>query len=185
MVKLSEKMKILKYHLVKLSTGVFKVRPDKKSPPETVTARNVGMIAGGTGITPMLQLVREVLKDPEDKTNLFLLFANQVGKSTKPRGRGNIKKYQLDTRLYSTTKTGPLKWCIYHANTVVFNFFQFLFKKKNKYNPYTFTLISHARVICSCWSKCSVKSHFSTLIFHCLPFNDVYCFLNLHTNLLT
>lgn len=61
-----------------LSTGVFKVRPDKKSPPETVTARNVGMIAGGTGITPMLQLVREVFKDPEDKTQLHLLFANQV-----------------------------------------------------------------------------------------------------------
>jgi hypothetical protein len=60
------------------SLGVFKVRPDKKSPPETVTARNVGMIAGGTGITPMLQLVREVFKDPEDKTQLQLLFANQV-----------------------------------------------------------------------------------------------------------
>lgn len=94
-VKLSEKMKILKYHLVKSSTGVFKVRPDKKSPPETVTARNVGMIAGGTGITPMLQLVREVLKDPEDKTNLFLLFANQVGKSTKARGRGNIREISI------------------------------------------------------------------------------------------
>ncbi|XP_011420571.1 NADH-cytochrome b5 reductase 3-like isoform X2 [Crassostrea angulata] len=64
--------------LVYEGKGVFKVRPDKKSPPETVTARNVGMIAGGTGITPMLQLVREVLKDPEDKTNLFLLFANQT-----------------------------------------------------------------------------------------------------------
>lgn len=95
MVKLSEKMKILKYHLVKSSTGVFKVRPDKKSPPETVTARNVGMIAGGTGITPMLQLVREVLKDPEDKTNLFLLFANQVGKSNKARGRGNIREISI------------------------------------------------------------------------------------------
>lgn len=173
-------MKILKYHLVKLSTGVFKVRPDKKSPPETVTARNVGMIAGGTGITPMLQLVREVLKDPEDKTNLFLLFANQVGKSTKAGGRGNIKEISIRYKVLFYNETGPLKWCICHANTVVFNFFQFLFKKKNEYNPYTFTLISHARVICSCWSKCNVKSHFSTLIFHCLPFNDVYCFLNLH-----
>ncbi|XP_062568225.1 NADH-cytochrome b5 reductase 3-like isoform X2 [Saccostrea cucullata] len=64
--------------LVYEGKGVFKVRPDKKSPPETVTARNVGMIAGGTGITPMLQLIREVFKDPEDKTNLSLLFANQT-----------------------------------------------------------------------------------------------------------
>lgn len=37
------------------------------------------MIAGGTGITPMLQLVRQVLKDKSDKTELSLLFANQVG----------------------------------------------------------------------------------------------------------
>lgn len=28
----------------------------------------------------MLQLVREVFKNPQDKTNLFLLFANQVSK---------------------------------------------------------------------------------------------------------
>lgn len=30
------------------------------------------------GITPMLQIMRAVLKDPEDKTDLSLLFANQV-----------------------------------------------------------------------------------------------------------
>ena len=38
----------------------------------------VGMIAGGTGITPMLQLVRAVLKDPKDKTKMWLIFANQT-----------------------------------------------------------------------------------------------------------
>ncbi|XP_064600681.1 NADH-cytochrome b5 reductase 3-like isoform X2 [Liolophura sinensis] len=58
--------------------GTFSIRPDKKSPPRTVTAKKVGMIAGGTGITPMLQLVRQVFKDPADKTELFLLFANQT-----------------------------------------------------------------------------------------------------------
>ncbi|XP_013382585.1 NADH-cytochrome b5 reductase 3 isoform X2 [Lingula anatina] len=60
--------------------GQFSIRPDKKSPPQKVKAKNVGMIAGGTGITPMLQLVRQVFKDPEDKTNLMLLFANQTEK---------------------------------------------------------------------------------------------------------
>lgn len=58
--------------------GEFKIRADKKSEPKTVTAQRVGMIAGGTGITPMLQLIRQVLKDKEDKTELCLLFANQV-----------------------------------------------------------------------------------------------------------
>ena len=36
------------------------------------------MIAGGTGITPMLQLVREMFFDKEDSTHISLIFANQV-----------------------------------------------------------------------------------------------------------
>ena len=50
------------------------------------------MIAGGTGVTPMLQIIRDVCKDATDqvtdvtkfkkhiiiKTNLWLLFANQT-----------------------------------------------------------------------------------------------------------
>ena len=31
-----------------------------------------------TGITPMLQLIRQVFKDPDDKTDLWMIFANQV-----------------------------------------------------------------------------------------------------------
>merc|ERR1719362_1447786 len=38
----------------------------------------IGMIAGGSGITPMLQVIREVLKTPEDKTQLTLIFGNQT-----------------------------------------------------------------------------------------------------------
>lgn len=54
MVKFFEKMKILKYYLVKLFIGVFKVRLDKKFFLEMVIVRNVGMIAGGIGIIFML-----------------------------------------------------------------------------------------------------------------------------------
>ncbi|XP_050700349.1 NADH-cytochrome b5 reductase 3-like isoform X2 [Eriocheir sinensis] len=58
--------------------GVFSIKPDKKSPPALVTAKKVNMIAGGTGITPMLQLVRQVARDEGDTTQLALLFANQT-----------------------------------------------------------------------------------------------------------
>ena len=34
------------------------------------------MIAGGTGITPMLQIIRAALKDPQDPTRLSLIYAN-------------------------------------------------------------------------------------------------------------
>ena len=41
--------------------------------------KNVGMIAGGTGITPMYQLIRHVLetRTKSDKLNLSLLYANR------------------------------------------------------------------------------------------------------------
>lgn len=34
------------------------------------------MIAGGTGITPMLQIIRAALKNPKDHTNINLIYAN-------------------------------------------------------------------------------------------------------------
>lgn len=34
------------------------------------------MIAGGTGITPMLQIIRAALKNPQDPTRLSLIYAN-------------------------------------------------------------------------------------------------------------
>jgi len=39
---------------------------------------NVGMIAGGTGITPMLQVISAIIKDPKDTTKVSLLYANQT-----------------------------------------------------------------------------------------------------------
>lgn len=39
--------------------------------------RHIGMIAGGTGITPMLQIVRAIIRNrPTDRTQVDLFFAN-------------------------------------------------------------------------------------------------------------
>lgn len=38
--------------------------------------KKLGMIAGGVGITPMLQIIGAIIRDPEDMTEIYLIFAN-------------------------------------------------------------------------------------------------------------
>ncbi|MES1909019.1 MAG: hypothetical protein MHM6MM_001834 [Cercozoa sp. M6MM] len=38
--------------------------------------KRIGMIAGGTGLTPMLQIARQMMKDKADNTEVSLIFAN-------------------------------------------------------------------------------------------------------------
>ncbi|CAN9498643.1 unnamed protein product [Ophioblennius macclurei] len=64
--------------LVYRDHGRFAIRPDKKAEPKVRSFREVGMIAGGTGITPMLQLIRSITADPTDRTRCSLIFANQT-----------------------------------------------------------------------------------------------------------
>ncbi|KAJ8899043.1 hypothetical protein K2173_008873 [Erythroxylum novogranatense] len=46
----------------------FKYKPNQ--------VRAFGMIAGGTGITPMFQVTRAILENPKDKTNIQLIYGN-------------------------------------------------------------------------------------------------------------
>ncbi|SPO20328.1 related to cytochrome-b5 reductase [Ustilago trichophora] len=39
-------------------------------------SRHIGMIAGGTGLTPCLQIIRAALKNPADKTQIDFIYAN-------------------------------------------------------------------------------------------------------------
>lgn len=41
-------------------------------------ANNINMICGGSGITPMYQVLKYILKSPNDTTKIALIFANQV-----------------------------------------------------------------------------------------------------------
>ncbi|KAE8651527.1 NADH-cytochrome b5 reductase-like protein [Cucumis sativus] len=38
--------------------------------------KHIGMIAGGTGITPMLQVIDAIVKNPDDNTQVSLLYGN-------------------------------------------------------------------------------------------------------------
>ncbi|XP_059641282.1 NADH--cytochrome b5 reductase 1-like isoform X2 [Cornus florida] len=56
------------YLAVKGPKGKFKYQPGQ--------VRAFGMLAGGTGITPMFQVTRAILENPNDKTNIHLIYAN-------------------------------------------------------------------------------------------------------------
>eukprot|EP00928_Gymnodinium_smaydae_P054358 TRINITY_DN38144_c0_g1_i1.p2 TRINITY_DN38144_c0_g1~~TRINITY_DN38144_c0_g1_i1.p2 ORF type:complete len:318 (-),score=82.36 TRINITY_DN38144_c0_g1_i1:312-1265(-) len=55
-----------------LGRGSFKV------PGRTVTVKQVGCMAGGTGITPMIQVVSAALRDSGDRTTFSLIYANKT-----------------------------------------------------------------------------------------------------------
>lgn len=73
-LSLNDKIKVAgPYGLIEYKgKGVFNIkRKDRK-------VKFVGMMAGGTGITPMLQIVTAILKDESDTTKVSLLYANQT-----------------------------------------------------------------------------------------------------------
>jgi NAD(P)H-flavin reductase len=46
--------------------------------PRNAQARSLLMIAGGSGITPVYQVVQEILRNPRDHTRLCIIFANKT-----------------------------------------------------------------------------------------------------------
>ncbi|KAI1719811.1 oxidoreductase FAD-binding domain-containing protein [Ditylenchus destructor] len=64
--------------IVYKGNGYFEVRASKKDPPTLRHFEEIGLIAGGTGITPQLQIISDILKHPDDPTKISLLFANQT-----------------------------------------------------------------------------------------------------------
>uniref|UniRef100_A0A7S4KE70 FAD-binding FR-type domain-containing protein n=1 Tax=Odontella aurita TaxID=265563 RepID=A0A7S4KE70_9STRA len=66
-----------KGHLTYLGQGKFTVKQMRK-PLSERCAKHFGMIAGGTGITPCLQVIHAILRDSKDTTTtVSLLYANQ------------------------------------------------------------------------------------------------------------
>jgi len=73
--------------------------------------KTIAMIAGGTGVTPMLQVAHEILKNPNDKTEVRLIFANvnQDDILLKERIDGWAKQHKNFKVLY-TLDNPPADW---------------------------------------------------------------------------
>ncbi|GJP75886.1 hypothetical protein CLOP_g6291, partial [Closterium sp. NIES-67] len=69
----------------KMSQHMFSLKPGDalemkgpipKLPYQPNMKRSIGMVAGGSGITPMLQVIDAILSNPADHTQVSLVFAN-------------------------------------------------------------------------------------------------------------
>ncbi|XP_041782041.1 NADH-cytochrome b5 reductase 3 isoform X2 [Anopheles merus] len=96
-----------------LGNGRFSIKKLRKDPAQIYEATQVGLIAGGTGITPMLQLIREVLKHSDkDKTKLSLIFANQTEDDIllKPELDDLAARYPDQFKLWYTLDRPKPEW---------------------------------------------------------------------------
>jgi len=77
LIKTYEKGNISKYFsLLKIGDKVRFKGPKGQFHYSPSLSREIGMIAGGTGITPMVQIIRAALKNPFDRTVIHLIYAN-------------------------------------------------------------------------------------------------------------
>jgi len=97
-------------HLFGLSVGDT---IDVKGPwPTLQVAPNqfhrIGMIAGGTGITPMFQILRNILSVKENATHISLLYANHTQDDI-------LLRKELDAEMRSNPKTFAVQYCLNNA----------------------------------------------------------------------
>jgi cytochrome-b5 reductase len=71
-------MGLLSKHVVGLKEGdVLEMKgPFLKFEYKPNKYKKIGLIAGGSGLTPMLQVAKEICRNPADKTEVVLLYAN-------------------------------------------------------------------------------------------------------------
>lgn len=73
--------------------------------------RAIGMIAGGTGITPMLQIIHAILTNPNDKTLVSLIFGNVTEEDILLRDQlDELSRQHKQFSVYYVLNKPPQNW---------------------------------------------------------------------------
>ncbi|KAI1841879.1 hypothetical protein JX266_011957 [Neoarthrinium moseri] len=74
--------------------------------------KKIGMLAGGTGITPMYQLIRAICEDDRDTTEISLIYANRTEDDILLRDELEVmaKKYPKNFKLFYLLDSPPPNW---------------------------------------------------------------------------
>lgn len=86
--------------------------PIPKYPWSENKHNHIALIAGGTGITPMYQLVRQIFNNPNDNTKVSLIFGNKTEGDILLREEFQKieKKYPDRFKAYYMLDTPPRGW---------------------------------------------------------------------------
>jgi cytochrome-b5 reductase len=97
-------MRVGDYLAVKGPKGRFKYQPGQ--------VRAFGMLAGGSGITPMFQVARAILENRNDYTDVHLIYANVTLEDIllKEELDGLSTKYPNRFKLYYVLNEAPEEW---------------------------------------------------------------------------
>lgn len=88
--------------------------PFPKLPYKANMKKRIGMIAGGTGITPMLQVILEILRNPDDHTEVHLLFANKTEADILLKDRlDELQKKHANLHVTYLVEQGSNSWTGY------------------------------------------------------------------------
>ncbi|CAL8074100.1 unnamed protein product [Calicophoron daubneyi] len=92
--------------------GLFSIRPDNNSPFTEFKVKQVSMICGGSGVTPMFQLLSYILSRQSDVTKVAMLYANNTEKDILLRDELDAfkDKYPHQFRVWYTVKDAPEHW---------------------------------------------------------------------------
>ncbi|GET87188.1 NADH-cytochrome b5 reductase, putative [Leishmania tarentolae] len=111
---------VKKYPKGKMGNYVFSMQPGDelliKGPFEKFSYKpnmwkHVGMIAGGTGISPMYQVIRAILENPKDKTNISLIYANNQRRDILLANELiEMQKIYNNFNMYLTLLEVPHRW---------------------------------------------------------------------------
>jgi len=91
--------------------GVFIKRPKNVEIP----CKNINMICGGTGITPMIQVLTEIFENPNDNTACRMIFGNITVDDIlcfeeMEELQRKFKKAGKDFKIYYTLDKPPAQW---------------------------------------------------------------------------
>ena len=74
-------------------------------------AEEIGLIAGGSGITPILQVITEIITNPEDNTKISLIYANNTSNDILLKSEiDELSKKYPDFDVHYTLLEPPSQW---------------------------------------------------------------------------